>query len=163
MIADLASLGEHQRRKVTAYADIVMRSGDLVILPPDINSAFGHGVCQEAGVNGLRVSVAFRHVDKHWVRKRPAGDGCWEHCSRSVAGVDGPWQPLPLGDAHLEARRALCAQKMREERERRDKRVRQGSAGAQGQKKARAMSGALSASVGLLAEECGTEQRGSSP
>ena len=137
VIADLASLGGHLREKVTAYADIVMRSGDLAILPPDINRAYGHGVCQDAGVEGLRVSIAFRHVDKHWVRERAEGGGYWEHCTRSVAGTEGPWQPLPLGDAHLLGRRELCAHKLRAERERREKRGSTDTAKTRGQKKVR--------------------------
>ena len=126
VLTDLASLGEHERGKMLIYEDFAMHSGDLVVIPPKTNRDYGHGVYKDPSADRLRVSIVFRHVDKHWVRKLE--DGTWEHCSRDSHGDDGPWAPLPLGDepanpaGRLDARRELCEEKLREKQERREQR-----------------------------------------
>ena len=93
VIADLKSLGKSKTAEMLIYASILMESGDLVVLSPEVNMKWCHGVPEDLGApNDLRVSLVFRHCTKYWIRQLP--DRTWEQCKRSATGEDGPWTPL---------------------------------------------------------------------
>ena len=93
VIADLKSLGKSKTAEMLIYASINMKSGDLVVLSPEVNTKWCHGVPQDPGAPAdLRVSLVFRHCTKYWIRQLP--DRTWEQCKRSATGEDGPWTPL---------------------------------------------------------------------
>ena len=68
-----------------------MASGDLVVLPPQVNARLVHGVPCEPEVAEKRVSLVFRHVTKHLVRQ--VGD-VWEACDVRPGGHSS-WKALP--------------------------------------------------------------------
>ena len=75
------------------YASIRMKSGDLVVLSPEMNMKWCHGVPEGPGAPAdLRVSLVFRHCTKYWIRQLP--DKTWEQCKRSASGEDGAWTSL---------------------------------------------------------------------
>ena len=71
VIADLKSLGKSKTAEMLIYASILMKSGDLVVLSPEVNMKWCHGVPEDPGAPaGLRVSLVFRHCTKYWKRGR---------------------------------------------------------------------------------------------
>ena len=98
VIADLNSLGKTKTAEMLVYASILMKSGDLVVLSPEVNMKWCHGVPEDLGApNDLRVSLVFRHCTKYWIRQLP--DRTWEQCKRSASGEDGPWTWLKRSSA----------------------------------------------------------------
>ena len=71
------------------YASILMQSGDLVALSPDMNMKWCHGVPEDPEAPAsLRISLVFRHCTKYWIRQLP--DRTWELRQRDADGQDGP-------------------------------------------------------------------------
>ena len=78
---------------MVVYASILMKSGDLVVLSPEVNMKWRHGVPEDLGAPAdLRVSLVFRHCTKYWIRQLPART--WQQCKRSATGEDEPWTPV---------------------------------------------------------------------
>jgi hypothetical protein len=122
VIADLNSLGKSKKAAMLIYADIFMKSGDLVVLSPEMNMKWCHGVPEDPAVPAdLRVSLVFRHCTKYWIRQLP--DRTWEQCRRSATGDNGPWMPLKSSkdgegddqELRLSERRRQAAAKIKEQ------------------------------------------------
>ena len=66
-IATLAFV--HPCPEMIIYATILMKSGDLVALSPEMNMKWCHGVPEDPGAPAdVRVSLVFRHCTKYWIR-----------------------------------------------------------------------------------------------
>lgn len=64
----LACLGKYKRGQMEVLHEIVSKHGDLFELRGQDNSSMAHCVPQDHEINGLRVSLTFRHVEHSWVR-----------------------------------------------------------------------------------------------
>lgn len=92
VITDLDSIGKVQRKDMNIYEDIRMSSGDLVVLTPNMNQNWGHGVPEDSSATELRISLVFRHCTKYWIRQLE--DKTWEESQRHNKGQEGKWKAL---------------------------------------------------------------------
>lgn len=126
VIADLISLGKKRRADMHIYDDILMHSGDLVVLSSTMNTELCHGVPEDLHApEGLRISLVFRHCTKYWIRQ--LHDSTWELCRRNGKGRYGTWKPLPASkdregadvEVRLSLRRSQAAAVIESQRQRR--------------------------------------------
>lgn len=73
LICDLKSMGQKDRRKLTIVHEYNMHPGDMIVLPHTVNRDYTHCVPRDTGVTGLRISLGFRRLTKHWIREIPSG------------------------------------------------------------------------------------------
>ena len=73
LICDLKSSGQKDRRKLTIVHEYNMHPGDMIVLPHTVNRDYTHCVPRDTGVTGLRISLGFRRLTKHWIREVPSG------------------------------------------------------------------------------------------
>ena len=70
IFTDLQCLGKKTRKEIAQYIvkEIPMPSGSMVVLHPEINTQFAHGVPQDRLITELRISLVLRHCDRNWVK-----------------------------------------------------------------------------------------------